>query len=258
MVFIPHDLDQLFRNERAPVMPHAHGIVARAILRDAQTRAAYRRRFAEIFTNVFVAPVLTQRIDDRVAMLAPRLKKYDPEMAADFVNNAENLKERIVTRARSIASQLDVAEPGRLVFTNDSVSVTGWRAANQQQNAKQQLVHEPSGISAFWISANGPSSASWRAKALLEPGRYVFEARARSAGVQPIANDRKGAGAGLRVSREPPQQATRLIGDVPWRKLAFEFTVATDNPEVDLICELRAQTGEVWFDEKSLRVTRVK
>src|SRR5947209_19413547 len=44
MVFMPHDLDQLMRNANTPIIPRANGLVSRAILRDPETRAAYRRR----------------------------------------------------------------------------------------------------------------------------------------------------------------------------------------------------------------------
>jgi hypothetical protein len=258
MVFMPHDLDQMLRDNNEPLMPGGpQGVVARAILRDPQTRAAYRRRFAEVFTNVFVAPVLTRRIDEQVNRLAPQLKNYDPDLASEFVGNRDNLNDRIAGRARGLAAQLKVPEAPRLAFTNGSVLLSGWRLANEQKNAKQELVREPSGKTLLWIAATGPSAASWRAKVMLEPGHYIFEGQARSAGVEPIPSDPKGAGAGLRVSRESPQQAARLVGDATWRKLSFEFDVTTESADVDLICELRAQKGEVWFDSKSLRLLRV-
>jgi hypothetical protein len=152
---------------------------------------------------------------------------------------------------------LKVLEGPKLAFANGSVQLTGWRVANEQKNAKQELVRDASGNPALWIAATGPSAASWRTKVQLEPGHYIFEGQARSAGVEPIPSDPKGAGAGLRVSRDNPQQAARIIGDASWRKLAFEFNVTPENPDVDLICELRAQKGEVWFDAKSLRLLRL-
>jgi hypothetical protein len=258
MVFIPHDLDQLMRNPNSPVVPHPNGIVARAILRDPQTRTAYRRRFGEIFTNVFVAPVLIKRVDDRVARVAPQLTSYDPELAREFVNNAEDLKQRIAGRARWLARQLQAAEPARPSLLSGSAPITTWRVANEQRNAKQDMIRDPSGKKVLWITAEGPSFGSWRAKLALEPGHYVFEGRARSVGIEPNPDDAKGAGAGLRISGSTGPQTSRLIGDSPWRSLTFEFEVYADTPEVDLICELRAQKGEVWFEQDSLRLRRLR
>lgn len=91
---------------------------------------------------------------------------------------------------------------------------------------------------------------------MLEPGRYTFEALARSAAVEFRPDDPKGDGAGLRVSGLNRPATERLLGDAPWRKLTLQFDVSPDQPEVDLICELRATKGEVWFAEESLRLVR--
>jgi hypothetical protein len=106
IVFMPHDLDQVLRDADVPIEPVPHGMVARAILRDPQTRVEYRERFQQVFTNEFVVSDLTRRIDAEVALLAPQLKKYDPSLAEEFVNNFPDLKARIVRRARSLARRL--------------------------------------------------------------------------------------------------------------------------------------------------------
>ena len=124
VVFMPHDLDQLFRNPSAPIIPDAHGIVARAVLREPQFRAAYRQRLDEVFTNFFDAPVLLRRIDGQVAKLAPELKNYDPGLAAELAHQSGNLKDRIVARARYLASQLAAEEASRVGSTNRSVPTT--------------------------------------------------------------------------------------------------------------------------------------
>ena len=113
MVFMPHDLDQVLRNLNAPMMPEAQGIVSRAILRNPQTRTAYRARFAELATNFFVAPVLTRRLDERAALLKKGLKNYDSNLAAEVMNQAGSLKGRINGRAQTLAAQLSSAPPGK-------------------------------------------------------------------------------------------------------------------------------------------------
>ena len=101
-VFMPHDLDQVLRNANAPIFPRAQGMVARAILRDPETRAQYRQRFSEVFSKTFVVPALTKRIDARVAALGPDLKRYDPELARELSANSADLKIRIVRRAQAL------------------------------------------------------------------------------------------------------------------------------------------------------------
>jgi spore coat protein H len=106
MVFMPHDLDQVLRNVSAPIMPQTRSLVSRAILRNPRTRAAYRARFEELATNLFVAPVLTRRIDQQAALLQAGLKNYDSRLALEVVNHAGSLKSRINSRAQSLAAQM--------------------------------------------------------------------------------------------------------------------------------------------------------
>ena len=113
MVFMPHDLDQVLRNPNAPIMPQVRGLVARAILRNPQTRAAYQARFAELASRLFVAPDLTRRIDQRAALLQTGLKNYDSNLAREVIDEAGSLKSRIHRRAQSLAAQLKSARTGQ-------------------------------------------------------------------------------------------------------------------------------------------------
>jgi hypothetical protein len=106
IVFMPHDMDQLFRNEYTPIFPRPQGIVARAILRNPATRADYRARFQEVFTSCFVPATLTRRMDERVARLTPSLKSYDSGLAQEMMSGSADLKERLVRRANALRVQL--------------------------------------------------------------------------------------------------------------------------------------------------------
>jgi hypothetical protein len=91
---------------------------------------------------------------------------------------------------------------------------------------------------------------------MLEGGHYRFEGLARGAGIAPVNGDEKGAGAGLRISGANRPVSDKLVGDANWTKLVFEFDVAPPLNSVELVCELRATRGEVWFDADSLRLVR--
>jgi len=62
----------------------------------------------------------------------------------------------------------------------------------------------------------------------------------------------------LRISGITQPRANKLTGDSPWKKLEFEFEVAPPLNSVELVCELRATEGEVWFDADSLVLVRLK
>jgi spore coat protein H len=110
MVFIPHDMDQMLGDPGRPVFPSVQGMVSQAILQGSSTRTRYWERFRDIDAHVFIAPVLTGRLDALVVKLSPQIKAYDPGLAREFVDNAQNLKARVVDRARNLRTQLDSAD----------------------------------------------------------------------------------------------------------------------------------------------------
>lgn len=254
LIFIPHDLDQVMRNVDEPIVPRARGVVSRAIMRVPEFRERYRNRFGELFTNVFVTPVLIQRIDDRAAQLAAQLKNYAPELAGGFANRTLDLKSRFLNRFRSLIQKMKSPEPGLLSFVGNAAPLTGWRVANETDRTKLAQVTDASGKHSLWIAATSATTDSWRLKVVLAPGRYVFEGTARTALVKPSSNDDRGIGAGLRISGQA--RTNKLVGDVPWTPMRFEFQVTEAEPEIELICELRASQGEAWFDETTLRLVR--
>jgi hypothetical protein len=135
----------------------------------------------------------------------------------------------------------------------------------------------PDGTPSLVIMATNSSTASWRSAVKLEPGRYRFEGRALGEGIEPLvrkpaanqpantkpAEDRKGVGAGLRIStageRSENQKPRKnsLVGSAGWTLLAFDFEFTAGNEDAELVCELRAINGTVWFDIDSLKIIKL-
>ena len=113
----------------------------------------------------------------------------------------------------------------------------------------------PDGRRSLWIKAGPRTMASWRSRVLLAQGRYRFQARLRTAGVEPLSFG-KNQGAGLRLSGSEPPRPYRLTGDSPWLEQEVEVQVLEATGEVELVCELRAGKGEAWFELSSLRLVR--
>ena len=63
-----------------------------------------------------------------------------------------------------------------------------------------------------------------------------------------------GTGAGIRISGG--QRMNKLEGTTDWTKLEHEFVVRNATQEVELVAELRATEGTVWFDVGSLQMTK--
>ena len=257
MVFFPHDMDQMLGDPNVAIEPGVNGLVAQAVMKTPELRAAYRQRFGEMFTNHFQVAVLTNRIHQVVQRALPQLKAYNPNLARDFENNSGSMKSRIMNRAQSLARQFGQPPPQPLKFPADGARLTDWRKQPGNGGGQQDAV-ALDGKKTLWIKTAGEGGSSWRSRLPLENGRYRFECVAKVKDVPAGAADLKGVGAGLRISGNTVPRKNQLTGNSGWEKLAFEFEVASGPQDVDLVCELRGSKGEVWFEADSLRLFRVQ
>ena len=253
MVFLPHDLDQLMQDSNVPIVPGVNGWVSQTMVRTPETRDRYRARFGAIFTNLFVVSALTNRINQRVAQVMPVLKAADAGLAQNFQNNCGNLKSRIVNRAQALERQFNL--PGPLKFENNVAKLKGWKQVVSQGNANCDET-KLDGKPVLHIKCEtGGGIASWRANVTLDQGRYRFSGQAKCAGVVP---DEGGAGGGGGLRDKLSRRNNKLSGDANWTLLEHEFEEGGDNRQVELVCDLRAKQGEIWFDASSLKLERLK
>ena len=84
-------------------------------------------------------------------------------------------------------------------------------------------------------------------------GKYAVTGRLKTKGVVASKDERFQGGAALRISGGEHQQ--RFSGDHAWTEFSHEFQIH-DPREVEIVAELRADAGEVWFDTASLKLIR--
>jgi hypothetical protein len=254
MVFFPHGMDQLFGHPDSTWLPpHMAGLIAKSVMETTEGQLLYRASFASLFTNVFHAQQLQERVGEIVAGLRPAIT--DAEYAA-IVEEAVQLKERIAQRQVCLKRQLSKPERTILAFTNGIGNLRGWVKVDESKSVRMDQ-DEPAGhIQSLHIVARSDSGASWRAQVLLGRGRYRFEGRVKVAGVAPLPYG-KYQGAGLRVAGSLRESAN-VVGDSDWRALSEEFEVTDERREVELVCELRASAGEAWFAAESLRLVQIQ
>jgi hypothetical protein len=253
MVFFPHGMDQLFGNPDATWLPHMGGLVAKAVMETTEGKRRYRASFASLFTNVFRVQMLQGRVDQVIAGLRPAIA--DAEFAA-VKDEAGHVKDRIALRQISLKRQLSEPERALLVFTNGIGHLGGWVKADESASVQMEQGQASDHTAALLIVARSESGASWRTQALLGRGRYRFEGLVKVAGVKPLPYGTY-QGAGLRVAGSV-RESGNVVGDSDWRALSAEFEVTEETREVELVCELRASAGEVWFGVESLRVVQVQ
>jgi spore coat protein CotH len=250
--FITHGLDWGYANTGVGWRPPENSIVVRAVLGTPEGRRLYAARARELFTNVFRLDVLTNRVNEVVTRLVAHARH--PGEAKEFQNHGAEMRRRLVARAAHLEQQFSLPEPEPLKFdARGQARVAGWQP-RQQEGAPEIERRRDGDKTLLRIKApSGGCVASWRTQVLLPAGKYRFTGRARAARIEP-GNSESGIGAGVRISGD--KRANQLRGDADWTELAHDFDVASDGEMKELVCELRARKGEVWFDADSLRLQR--
>jgi spore coat protein CotH len=263
LTFFPHGMDQMFWEPNGVVVPrssHAEGLIARALLETAEGQRLYHERVATLLTNVFTAERLTNHLDQLQSRIRPALEAIGRGEARNHDNEVNKLRNQMTQRVRIASAKLFEPEPAPVRFDDAGVaSLTKWQTLDIRGTGKLEQRAGPGGIKTLHVAAGpeGRCTASWRTRLRLPAGQYVFEGRLRTAGVVPLETDtaKKGVGAGLRQSRKQPRTHS-FTGDNEWQNAEYEFTVAADTDEVVLLCELRAEKGEAWFDLGSLKLRK--
>lgn len=262
-VFLPHGMDQMFwepSHEIFPQRPPPQGLIARAVLNTSEGRRQYIGRVASLATNVFVVEKLTNHIGELHARLRPELQAISPALAREHDAEVAKVRNQVVRRVAFVRQRVSEPEAEPVRFdASGAVALDKWRMLDLRGTGQLDRQSDPGGVKTLHI-ATGPEgrcTASWRHRVLLEEGRYVFEGRVRTVGILPLAQDnaKKGRGAGLRYGGAPQPRENGVVGDTAWQKLEYEFALNQEE-EVDLVCELRADKGEAWFDLGSLKLRR--
>ena len=260
-VFFPHGMDQMFGDPHGRVFPqHVVGLVASAVLEVPAWRALYYERVSGLLDTVFVADRLSRRLDEVRQRIRPALENISSRRARSFDYRVEDLKSRVVERVRRIREEmLERQPPQRPQFDERGVAaISGWTPLLKDGRAALERPTSPDGRDQFHIrvTETGECTASWRTRVRLPMGNYRLRARLRTDGVQPIS-DKKGAGAGIRISGTQTPRPNQASGSQFWHTVEYDFQVSRSDDKTDLVCELRATSGEVWFSADSLEIIRL-
>ena len=254
MIFIPSGMDQLFGISSSPSLnltPVFKGLVAKQLFAIPEARQRYLQRIESLSTNEFRIEALHARVDKLAAQAVAGLPK-NSAARRQIEEGAEELKERISARARSVAQQLkaptrplQLTGPGELRLVNwiYKSGTTPAMSGRLIQDGKQILR----------VTGRAPnSSGAWRSTVLLGTGRYEFTGLARSEGI--IARVGETNGVILRMSGERSVEGITISEG--WKELRYTFEVQGVE-DVELVCEFRGAQGMGSFDVNSLRLVRL-
>ena len=259
--FFPHGMDQMFGDPGFPLWQQPEPIVAAAIWLDPAWRREYRQRVAEL-RPFFESEKLFPVIDAAAARIESALGDLGEAALQHHREQVVALKDRVRERARVLAEMIEQPDPEPLAMQlNEPTTITDWYPVQESEDVRLDA-QEMDGEMQWRIECLRPGMhvASWRSKVLLSRGRYEFTVRARSANLVPLEGDpnpeeARGKGAGIRISGSA--RPNQLSGDQPLQPLTFQFTVQEALRTVELVAELRAQQGQVWFQGPS-RLTKIE
>lgn len=255
--FFPHGMDQMFGDTGFNILGTPGALVSQAVLQNPEWRARYRDRLSELIKLFSPPDRLHARIDQVTSRTRPVLATFGENVAREHLDRAKGMKDQLTNRAQNLLMQAATADPRPLKFAADgTATVPNWYARAESADAKHEEV-KVDGVQALSITA-GPSGqcvASWRAKVLLAGGNYELRARVRTAGVAGVQGG-PGNAAGLRVSGG--QRTNQVDGTSAWQTIKQEIQIGAPMQEIELVAELRATKGQVWFDAGSLQLVKVK
>jgi hypothetical protein len=249
-VFLPQGMDQLFQRPDYPLFANG-ALVAQVLTQNAEDRQRFYERLAEIRQRVFTPEILTSQIEQQSARIEPLMREINKDLARQQVAEAAGLKQRVLERIKGIDKQL-ANPPQPLKFDPAGVALLSkadWEVKVLEGGEATPDKVEESGKPRLRIVVRSPGgNGSWRTSALLPQGMYSFEGQVKTVGV--VAPKLENCGAGLRISGDKTLQ--RLRGDNPWQLFKYEFEVTESLKEVVLICDLKGEKGQAYFDPASL------
>jgi spore coat protein H len=269
IVFMPHGMDRVLGTHRSSldlrIVPPLLGLVARAVLSTPEGRRCHVERVGVLFTNLFQPDRLCRRVHEIDAKIAHEKtnrsveRRFDGQSGQGHAQDAGDLCDRIWERGAELKMQLaelpDILSPtpSPEFDRGGSARIDGWkpkRRAGQPEIPHETDDHDGKQVLHLWTS-NGRMIASLRSQVSLPAGSY------RLAGPIKIASS---AGAANFVSAGILRYSGTRFGlerhRLDWREINFSFQIseALAPEEIELVCDIRDDSSEIWFDASSLRL----
>ncbi len=252
-VFFCHGMDQTFGDPNFPVIHDSGAMVGQAVLSNPEWKARLIEVTQLIYDQVLVPIDWPARVTQVGKEIQAALQKANPDWAKDYEGQIANARSRVEERITAIGKQLsEIPRPMKF----DAQGVAKLEPQNWRVEGGAAQIDEPDfdGRPTFHIRADGDTTASWRKNLQLPAGKYRFEGRLRTAGLE-AAEASSGTGAGVRISGGNRQGQNAAQGDTAWQNASYQFDA--NGGEVVLVAEMRGRKGEVWFDRQSFQIVRV-
>jgi len=247
--FMLHGMDQVFGDNRWYVFRQPGALVPNALLGDRTMRERYRTQFFAIYEKNFRTYDWPKRILELAANSKAKLTRFDPEEAKRFDERGQEAASRVKNRIEAVRIQLEDSAQLRSIGGKAMLGKYAWERHADEKEADER---DFEGRNCFYVKAGLKKGGDFRLQLATGPGRYRLTGMVKTAGVI-AGKDEPDKGLRLRISGLNGVPA--LTGTSSWRTVSVEFSVAETDPV--LVLELRAQSGQAWFDRNSLTLTRI-
>ena len=280
LVLMPHGMDQLWRNPRGSFNPSLTSLLGRQLFSVPAMADRLSQRMRELTNSVFSPRFLDGIVTNAQARLRERLMLEGREEEFQPVQRAvDDTVRRARQRMAAFAGQRVQPAQAARFDAEGRMRLTGWHPGAGEDGDPQPASAERSadGAAVFRLEAGSEgTSVSLKKRLLIPPGRYRFEARARTRAVSGFGAclDAEWARRNQRLDEGQPPVAG-LSGTTEWTVLRRELTVpargewgrrrpgggggggAEATREVTLVAELRAQAGSAEFDPEAFVLIRL-
>lgn len=250
-MFLADGLDQLLGSPELPWLPHFSGLLAQAMVSTPAGKARYRAELQALLAGPAAEARVVPLLESATTRLRARLSPVErPALEAAHRDLAQRYRQRLAAlRTQLQADELPHLRPGV-----DGVSLGNWKAWDAGEGSRLEQTPAPDGSPALHFVASARTSASWRTRVHLPPGRYVMRGRGWVRGVQPV-DPRRPQGLALRQSGKP-RLAAGLSGDtLDWQDLMTVVVVSAESEQpAELLVEFTARSGEAWVELGTLRI----
>ena len=247
--FILHGMDQVFGDDRWYVFRPPSSLVPNALLWDRTMRERYRTQFLAVYEKNFQSYDWPKRILELAANSKAKLTPFDAQEAKRFEQRGKEAASRVKSRLAAIRGQLEDSAQLRSIGGKATLAKYAWERHADEKEADER---DEDGRNCFHVTAGAKKGGDFRLQLAASPGRYRLTGMVKTSSVI-AGKDEQDKGLRLRISGLNGVPA--LAGTNSWRTMSIEFSVAEADPV--LVLELRAQSGQAWFDRNSLTLTRI-
>jgi spore coat protein H len=256
--FLPHGMDQMFGDPGASMLDHPRPLLSRAVMEHDPWRLQYRKRMKELLPLLDPPDRWLELIDAVAKRIEPALKEFDKNAAKAYPDVVKGFRERFVARVEHLKREANAPDPAPLTVGKEGFTrIDDWRPAPEHEDAKlEKLDAMKSGVGReayrIQVGKKEGGGASWRRTILLPRGRYVLTASCKLKEVKPLE---PGPESGVTFRVDYGSRSAKLEGTTDLKTLQCEIEVKEDRRQVEIVAEVRAKSGEAWFDAAAFRIS---